>query len=89
MAVPDNSRSAGTIVCVLVLQAIILLVEANDVLQLDRRSLRVSAEAVKVLDVAETVTSKCELVRCDTEADVSNVKRLLAVEGSTRVYWSA
>jgi hypothetical protein len=67
------------------LEAVVLLVHANDVLKLDRGSLSVCAVAVEVLDVSETVAAEAELVSCDTEADIADVKGLFAVVRRARV----
>jgi hypothetical protein len=71
---------------VLVLQAIILLVQTDDVLQLHGVALGVGAVPVKVLDVTQTVAAKGELVGSDAESDISDVKRLLAVVGGAWIY---
>lgn len=58
LAVADHGSSAGSVVGVLVLQAIVLLVHANDVLQQDRVSLAVSPVAVEVLDMTQAVATQ-------------------------------
>lgn len=70
----------------LVLQTIILLVQADDILQLHRIALGVGTVPVEVLDVPQTVTAKGELVRSDAESNVPNVKRLLAVVRGAGIY---
>lgn len=39
LAVPDNRRSTGTVVCMLMLQAVVLFMETNNIFQLDWCSL--------------------------------------------------
>jgi hypothetical protein len=70
---------------VLVLQTVILLVHANHILKLDGFTLGVGAETIEILDMAKTVTAKGELVCGNTEANVANVKGLLAVVWSTGI----
>lgn len=68
-----------------VLETIVLFMETDDVFELDWCSLGVCAVAIEVFDVTETVTSKRELVCCDSESNISDVECLLAVVGSAWV----
>lgn len=68
------------------LQAVVLLMEADHVLEQHWIALGVGAVAVEILDVAEAVAAKGQLVGCDAEADVANVECLFAVEGGAGVY---
>ena len=85
LPVPHDGGGAGAVVCVLVLEAVVLLVHADDVLELDRCPLGVGAVAIEVLDVAETVAAEGELVGCDAESDVADIKCLLAMVRSAGV----
>lgn len=79
LSVPNHRCCTGAVVGVLVLETVVLLMHANDILELDRLALGVCSEAVKVLDVTQAVTPEGKLVGCDAEADVAYVKGLLAV----------
>lgn len=85
MSVADHCCCAGTIVGVFVLEAVVLLVHTDHVLELDGSTLGVCAVAVEILDVAEAVTAQSELVGSDTEADITDIESLLAVVGSTGI----
>lgn len=71
----------------LVLETGILLVHADDVLEMDRSTLCISTVAIKILDVTETVAAQGELVSSNTETNVSDIKGLLAVVRCARVYF--
>jgi len=85
LAVTDDRRGASAVVCVFMLKAVVLLVHADDVLELDRLALGVCTITIKVFDVAKAIAAEGQLVRCDTEANVTNVEGLLAVVGGTRI----
>lgn len=85
LTVARNGGGTGSVVRVLVLQAVVYLVHANNILQVNRVTLGVGTVAVKVLDVAQAVASKRELVGIDTKAAVSNIESLLAVVRSAGV----
>ena len=85
LAVAHNGSSTGPIVSVLVLQTVILFVHANHVLQLQWVAFRVVAVAIKILDMAETVTSKSQLIGIHTKTSVADIKRLLAVVGGSGI----
>ncbi|RDL38691.1 uncharacterized protein BP5553_03031 [Venustampulla echinocandica] len=85
LPVPHHGRLVVAVVGVLVQDAGVLLVEADDILQLDRVAARVGAVAIEVLDVAETIAAQAELVRRDTQPNIAHVKRLLPVERLARV----
>jgi hypothetical protein len=61
------------------LETIVLLVHADDILELNWCSLCICAVAIEILDVSETVTAETQLVGCDTEANIADVEGLLAV----------
>ncbi len=44
-----------------------------------------SGDGVKVLDVAETITSQLEVVGADSSSSVSEIEGLLALEGLTSI----
>jgi hypothetical protein len=52
LSVPYDGCSARAVVCVFVLEAVVLLVQADDVLQVDGVPFAVAAVAVEVFDVA-------------------------------------
>ena len=85
LAVTDNGGDIVAVVGVLVEDAAILLMEANDVLQLDSATLGVSPVSVEVLNVAQAVAAEAQLVGSDTEADITNIESLLAVVGHTGI----
>ena len=69
----------------LVLQAVVLFVHTDDVLQQDGAALRVASVAVEIFDMAEAVAAQGELVGVETKADVADVEGLFAVEGGSGV----
>lgn len=85
LAVTNNSGRSGTVVGVLVLEAIVLLVHTDHILQVHRGTLRVCAVAVEILDVAQAVAAKGKLIRSDTESDIADVEGLLTVVGGARI----
>lgn len=86
LAVPDDCCGAGAVVRVFMLEAVVLLVETDNVLQEYRVSFGVGAVAVEVLDMAETVAAEGQLIGRDAEANVADVKCLFAVVGCSRIY---
>lgn len=85
LAAAHHCSFVVAVVGVLVEEAGVLLVKADDVLQLDRVALGIGAVAIEVLDVAETVTSEAELVGGNAHADIANVEGLLPVVRPSRV----
>lgn len=79
LAVSHDRCCAGAVVGVLVLETVVLLVHANDILELDGLTLGVGSVTVEILDVAQAVAAKGELVCSDAETDVAYVEGLLAV----------
>lgn len=85
LSVANNSCSAAAVVGMLVLQAVILLVQANHILELDGLALGVGAETIEIFDTTEAVTAKRQLVCRDTESNITDVKGLLTVVWSARI----
>lgn len=86
LAVADNCCGAGTVVCVLVLKAVVLLVHADDILEEDGLALGIGAVTVEIFNVTEAVAAQGQLVCCDTETNITDVEGLFAVVGSTRIW---
>jgi hypothetical protein len=59
--------------------------ETDDIFEQDWVPFRIAAVAVEVLDVAEAIAAKRQLVGCDAEAKIAYVECLLAVEGGTGI----
>jgi hypothetical protein len=70
---------------VLVLETGILLMHTDNVLKVDGSTLCISAVTIEILNVTETVATQGKLVSRNSEADISDVKGLLAVVGSAGV----
>ena len=85
LSVSDDDRSAGPIVGMFEPNASILLVHANGILQFKRLALLVGDETVDVVNRAEAVTTKFEVVCHDACTRVSKVKGRLLVEWMSRV----
>ena len=85
LAVTDGRCGAGAVVCVLVLQAVVLLVHANDVLELDGLALGIGTITVEIFNVPEAVAAQGQLVCRDAESNVTNVESLLAVVGGAGI----
>jgi hypothetical protein len=70
---------------VFVLEAVVLLVQADDVLEENGVPFAVAAVPVEVFDVAQAVAAEGELVCGYSEADVADVEGLFAVKGCAGV----
>ena len=73
------------VVEMLVKNTIILLVHADNVLTLDRVTLRIRNDTIKVADNTKTVASETQGVGTSAKADITQIKGLLAVEGSAGI----
>lgn len=80
-----DGRCAGAVVGVFPADASVLLVDADDVVHGERLAFVVGEEARKVVDAAEAVAAKFEIVGHDACTSVAEVEGRLAVEGGTRV----
>jgi hypothetical protein len=80
LAVADHGGAAGTVVGVLPADAVILLMDADDVGHLEWIALRVVENGREVLDAAETIASELEVVSHDACAAVTKIESCLLVE---------
>lgn len=84
-ALATDTGQIVSVVHVLKQQTIVLLVHADNVLELDGGTLGVGNDTVKVANGAETVAAQRELVGRSTKTNITEIKGLLAVEGAAGV----
>lgn len=82
---PCHHGASSPPIGVLPADAIVLLMDANDIRSDFALAIRAGDHTVEVLDHAETVAAELQIVSAVPEAAVAEIEGLLAVEGGARV----